>query len=232
MKRLISLFVILSLLCSVACAEVVTVNLASATEEQLLKARDAIDARLAEIRLADAPVIDESCIIRGKGMEILTDVEVKNIISRFNVHSKGDVTVSCYNGNERLYLHDYIAGAQTIPMIIVEADEEWYIDFSPIGKMDSPYISGKGSYTSDVFVVSPPTIVTITLSQTAGYFDYTNINLRYVDKNGGCWIADTVMQLALAPQCIDYIIKPEEDAVMWFWTIDCSDNIEWSITAK
>lgn len=232
MKKFFVLLLTLVIFFPSALADTITVDLDNATPEELQAARDAIDARLAEIRSASAPIVDDDYIIRGSGIEILTNVEVKASLSRFNVHYTDEASVSCFNGDNELYIHDYIEHPQTIPMMIVESQEDWYIDISPIETMDSPYISGIGSYTSDLFVVTPPSIVSITLRDIAGYFNYTDVNLYYVDKTGSVHIEDWVIQSDLAPEQIDYIIKPNSDAVAWFWVIRCSDNVEWSITAK
>lgn len=232
MKKFFVFLLALIICSSVAIADTITVNLDSATADELKAARDSIDARLAEIRSEKAPTVDDGYIIKGKGTQIISNVEIKAELSRFNVHYKNEATVSCFNGNEELFIYDYIDQPQVIPMIIVESQEDWYIDVSPIGTMDSPYISGKGSYTSDLFVVTPPTFVTVTLRDQVGYFNYANVDLYYVDSMGEVWIEDWVVDTALAPAQIDYIIKPKSDVVAWFWSIDCSDNVEWTIAAK
>lgn len=233
MKRILALVLVLMAFAGCAFADTVSVDLNSATEEELKIARDAIDAKLMEIRLSNAPKMDASYIIHGNGTQILTNVEINAELSRFNIHDANEVDVSCYDANgERLFIFDYIKGQQTIPMIMVESEKDWFIDVSPLGTIDSPYISGQGSYTSDLFVAVPPTIVTITIEDKKGYSNYTDINLYYVDKAGEVHIEDWVAQKKYSSQRFDYIIKPNNEAAAWFWVIDCSDHVKWSITAK
>lgn len=233
MKQILAIVLVLLAITGCAFADTISVDLNSATEEELKVARDAIDAKLMEIRLANAPKTDASYIIKGSGTQILTNVEIKAELSRFNIHDADEVAVSCYDNNgERLYIYDYIGGPQTIPMIMIESEKEWYIDISPIGSIDSPYISGNGSYTSDLFSVVPPMIVTVTIEDKKGYFNYTDIKLYYVDDAGKAHIESYAAQSVLPDKKIDYIIKPNKNAVAWFWVIECAEAVEWSITAK
>ena len=75
MKKLFIASLVFSLLlASVSFAETLTINLETSTTDELKTARDAIDKRLAEIRLANAPTIDEAFTISGNGTQILPGI--------------------------------------------------------------------------------------------------------------------------------------------------------------
>lgn len=217
---------------SYALADTVTIDLEAASAEELKAARDAIDAKLMDIRLANAPKPDDAYIIKGSGTQILTNVEINAELSRFNVHYLDEAKLSLFDNNgKQLYIKGYIEGKQVIPTIMLESEEEWSIDVSPLSTNGSPYISGRGSYTSDLFVVTPPTIVTITVKDIESYFNYTDISLYYVNKIGTVCFEERFGNI-LPDKSFDYIIKPNSEAVSWFWVIDCSNHVEWSISAK
>jgi len=246
MKKVFILSLVLSLFLSpVAFADTVAVDLATATADELKIARDAIDKRLAEIRLANAPTIDESFLITGSGTQILPGIELEAPLSRFVASCDDSIKVTYYSGasnkessygvfNTRNSHVGYFDNPTSISSIMVETQGKWQLDFSPIGLMDSPFVEGLGSYITDVFEApSTPFIVTITLNgeSDAGY---ATVCLYSFDKNGNVTYSDKAIdhEFVYETECFDTIIKPDSSAVAYFWNVSCPAGMQWSITAK
>lgn len=246
MKKVFILSLVFSLfLSSMAFADTVTVDLVTATADELKTARDAIDKRLAEIRLANAPTIDDSFFIKGSGTQILPGIELDAPFSRFVATCDDSIQVTYYSGannaestygkfNSNNSHADYIINPASISSIMVETQGNWQLDFSPIGLIDSPFTDGAGSYITDVFEApTTPCIITVTLNgkNDAGYGAVT---LYSINKNGTVSYSDTVVDYEFVHEVeyFDAIIKPDSSAVAYFWDISCPSGMQWSITAK
>ena len=182
--------------------------------------------------LADGVVID-SYTIKGNGNQTVCDIKINVKYSRFVGHGEKGTKITCYDENGKYTYYYLIQGQEVISKIVVETQGDWYIDFSPIGFMATPSVSGHGSYYSDFFMIDKPTIVSIKADGGENGIDSFGVSLYYVDKEGKIRLADPgFIDCDSYPLSTVYIALPDEDAVAWLWHIGCFDNVEWSITAK
>ena len=180
-------------------------------------------------------------IIKGKGNQTITNLEFKSDYSRFIFHDEKDPYAfpKCYdeNGEELMHSYYYNWRKYTIPTMIVESEGDWYIDYSPIGIMDSPSVTGKGIYVSDFFTIDKQTLISIKADYKKKEQSIFSVSLCYlkVDERTGTSSMRTkelVVHSDLIPLSASYVIQPDEKVTAFFWAIRCSDNVEWSITAK
>lgn len=245
MKRILAMILVLLAITGCAFADTISVDLNSATEEELKIARDAIDAKLMEIRLANATTLDDTYLIKGNGTQILNSFELTAPISRFVATCDKDTKVTLYidgkdspntygeYGESQSSYSSYFVNPHTITSMMVESQGNWEFDFSPLVMMDSPYTSGTGSYVTDMFTVSPPCIVTFSF-RTSRYSQLCSVVLHSIDTNGkigyesvipwGTYVSDS--------DSFDIIIKPEPNIAAYFWEISCSADVDWKISAK
>ena len=236
MKRFLLLLLAMIAFSTVSLADPITIDLDSASIGELSAVRSAIDAKISDIALASAPDTSGIYLLSGKGTQILDGITLSSDLSRFVVTSN-DAKVTYYAGDESNTLtcsdggtYTYFENPTEIQTIMVESSSEWKIDASPIGWMDSPYITGNGVYISDRFEVTPPVIVTIKINHNSRR-GWSNVALSKVKSDGSVyteWIANYIK----SPTTIDAIIKPEKNVVSYFWRFNCPDSVEWSITAK
>lgn len=236
MKRFFLLILTLMAFPPASLADLITIDLDSASIDELSAARSAIDAKISDIALASAPDKSGIYLLSGKGTQILDGITLSSNLSRFVVTSN-DAKVTYYSGDESNTLtcsdggtYTYFEKPTEIQAIMVESSSEWKIDASPIGWMDDPYITGSGIFISDRFEVQPPVIVTISINHDRRR-GWSNVALSKVKSDGSVyteWIANYVK----SPTTIDAIIKPEKDVVSYFWRFNCPESVEWSITAK
>lgn len=240
LKRIFLFLLSLMLFVPCAFADTVTVDLDTATVDELKAARDTIDVRLAEIRIANAPDVDNSFIVSGNGTQILDGFDIVADFSRFSATCDDDIKVTYYyNNTSRSFDHASrmcfawcIDEPISITSVMVESTGNWSVDFSPISTMDSPYTTGVGSYVTDRFSVTPPCIVRITL-EAGDYYDYTNVTLWKIHSDGRTSTENMVYnEIIIDEESFDVIIKPEKDIVSYFWMINCPVDTNWSITAK
>lgn len=246
MKRLLSFFVALSLLCSVAIAEIITIDLSTATEAELQTARDAIDARITEIRSTNiTKTTEKPLILSGNGTKILDGFDINSDLFRFVAtceqdtkvtwYLKGDndpKTYGLYGESQSCYAH-YFEEPLSITSLMVETPGAWRLEFSPLGTMDSPAASGTGSYITDIFTVTPPCMVSITFTHK-GYNGLCSVILYPIYADGSIGYESVIDwgTRVSGTQSFDVIIKPEPNVVAYFWDVSCYEGIEWKIEVK
>lgn len=250
MKRLFALFFLMTTSMSIACAEKISVDLETSSVDELTAARDKISARLTDIyttALSDAEEgNDVRRVITGSGTKILDGFDV-TVLSRFVASCDEDTRVTWYtDGNDMPSTYGEYGESQSsyaalidkptkITSIMVESQGNWEFEFSPIWAMGGPDVSGSGSYITDTFTVNPPCIVSITLTNTGkSLSNLCSISLRSIRTDGNLGyesMIDWGTRIS-GTQTFDVIIKPDNNVVSYFWSISCSDDVEWSITAK
>ena len=242
MRRILSIVLFLTLLWSVAIADVLTIDLETATIEELKEAKQAIDHRISELSQPAANQ-DNSYTVEGKG----TDIRPVNIslvpLSRFLFTcSDGEASYTVtVNGEEKKWIGpvSYFETATDISNIMVQSKSPWHFDFSPIGYVDSPFIAGNGNYVSDRFMISSPSIISVTFDYSAGGGNYWNENcslvIYEVDDTGSV----TPHYLISAEQVyegksitLEAIVNLDNQSSYAFWGVQCNSKIKWSITAK
>lgn len=242
MKRFLSLFVLCLLLCSIAIADTVTVELDTASIEELMEARSLIDRRIAELS-QDVTPESNPFILRGSGTEILQVNMTLEPLSRFVficADDDAEYTITL-NGEDKKWLSEaeYFETKSEISRVMVQSQEPWTIDVSPIGHIDTPFISGNGNYVSDRFVIDSPSIVSVTFDYTAGGGNYWNercsLVLYKIDSNGSVH-ADYLVSSEEVYEgktiTVDAMVDIDDNTQHCFWGINCNSKIKWAISDK
>ena len=97
--------------------------------------------------------------------------------------------------------------------------------------MNQPHAAGNGSYVTDSFQVSPPSVITISFAK--GIFGgYTYIYLYKIRTDRSIQTEEWMWQDIVSDEKFDYIIQPEEDIVSYFLQIRCPHDTQWEMTAQ
>lgn len=241
MKKLLCLVLVgLLSLSPVAFADTITIDLDAASIEELETAKDAIDARIAELKAVTVAPADEMYITRGRGTQILNDFKEPSTVSRFVVTADSSFKVSynqwSFDSNARCYIECF-DHTDDIPQVMIETQGKWMIDYSPLEKAASPYMTGKGAYVTDYFTANTPQIVTFTIQCDGRYGGRgTSLTLYGIDSNKCINYIDRLItyEHISGIESFDVIIKQgyHKDIDFYFFAIDCPANASWSITEK
>ena len=239
-KRIIVFLLSMLLIVPVASADTIAIDLETATADELQAARDAINKRLAEILASDLTAANEALLLKGNGTQLLEGIKLNYSPARLFVKSTAEVKVTLcsddrnysYDGsNNSSYQFAYvIENQQSFSSIIVETQGEWTLELSPIGFTDQLSASGSGSFITDCFSVTPPSVVSIEFD--AGWYGgYSSIYLNkiyddYISSETWMW------QDIVSDESFDYIIKPEQNVKSYFIQIHCPHDTQWEITIK
>ncbi len=233
-------FVLFALYIVPAFADTVTVNLDTATVEELQAARDAIDARLAEIRASVLPAVGVKFAFTGKGTQLLEGVDLCYSPARLFAKSSEEIKVTLcsddsnrtYDGHSSDYQFAYvIEEQQSISAIIVETHGEWTLELSPIESTEQIAANGSGSCITGYFHASPPQIVSITFND-GWYGGYTDIYLYKIHANNSVSYDEWMWQDIVFDDTFDYVIKPESNVKAYFIRICCPHDTQWEIKTK
>lgn len=217
-------------------------DLDNASIEDLQAARTLIDKRIAELTQL-VYQIDDSYVISGAGTEI-REVNVSLVpLSRFVFScADGDAEYTItVNGEDQKWISEagYFETEALISRLMVQAQAPWTIDVSPIGNIDTPYISGTGNYVSDCFTIDSPSIVSVIFDYTAGGGNYWNepcsLLLYMIDVNGNVhtdYLISNEDVYEGKTITVDAIIDVDEDITRCFWGIKCNGRIKWSLSSK
>lgn len=238
MKKLLCLVLVgLLSISPLAFADTITIDLDAASIEELETAKDAIDARIAELKAVTvAPA--EMYITRGNGTQILNDFKEPSTVSRFVVTADSKFIVTYNKMNIQLTVKsigcnyaDFIDRSDGFSQVMIETQGEWVIDYSPLKRTASPCMSGNGSYVTDYFTIKTPAIVTFTVK---GDYSRCHVSQYSIDENGKIHLVGTpIDQYVSGQETFDVIVKSNKDnAQYYFFEINCHDDVKWSITEK
>ena len=240
-KRFSIFLLSILIITSAAFADTITIDLDTATADELQAARDAINERIADILASDLSSVSEKFTLKGKGTKILEGVDLLYTPARLFVKSTAEIKVTlCSDGKNRTYDGSNSSGLQfahlidkeqSISSIIVETQGEWSLEFSPIELTQKMITSGSGSCITDYFLVSPPQIVSISFND-GWYAGYTYIYLYKIHANNSVSCEEWMWQDFVTDETFDYIIKPESNVKAYFIMISCPHDTRWSITTK
>ncbi|HNW87942.1 MAG TPA: hypothetical protein PKJ47_13515 [Candidatus Limiplasma sp.] len=242
MKKLLALILALSLLGSSALAVTVTVDLDTATLQQLVDAQTAIGDRISALRKAQAPA-SEGILLSGSGTSIQSGVEIAQVPARLTITGKVKVTLSggafdyTYNSWQDSASCDAITEAGTFDMLI-EGEGDWTIAVDPLVDGGTLALSGTGPAVSDFFPLSAATIVHVVMDATTlddySASLYCKLGSQY--ENIDAWSEDTVVGDSLFSSPLklegDGIIKPVKGRDRYYWVMNVPIGATWSITAK
>lgn len=241
LKRIVAFLLSMLLIVPVAYADTVTVDLDIATIEELQAARDAIDARLAEILSSTLSSNGDRFTLTGTGTQILEGVDLPYSPARLFVKSDKEIKVTlCSDGGNHTYdggnssgyqLAYVIDKQQPISSIIVETQGNWSLEISPIEFVEQLSTSGSGSNVTDAFFAAPPAIVSISFSG-GRYLGYTYIYLYKIHSDGSVTSEKWMWQDFMPDGKFDYVIKPEEKINAYFVHIRCPHDTQWEISVK
>lgn len=243
MKKLLVLVVVLCLLVPVALADTLTLDLDTASVEELEAAQSAISDRISELRSASEPA-EEDIMLSGTGTTIKTGVEVKWVPARVTVTGAVKVTLAGgqYDLGFNSYQAEYACDVLTDPAtydVLVEGEGDWAILIEPLREGAAMEMSGSGPYVTDFFPIPAATIVHAVMDATAledlGVASLY-LSLGYQYDSIEAWTEDTVIgdTLFSVPLRLekDAIVKPTGDRTQYYWIIDVPIGTEWSITRK
>lgn len=242
MKRIVCFLMLLTLTSSIAFADTLTVDLDTASLEELIEAKRIIDQRITELNQS-AQTISDNYILQGDGTEIRkVDISLEPLSRFVFTCPDGDAEYTItVNGEEKRWISksSYFETASTITNIMVQSKMPWQLDLSPIGFTDSPFITGNGNYISDRFVIDTPSIVSVTFDYSSGGGNYWNENcylvLYSVDANGSVsshYLISGEQVYEGKSITLDVIVNLDDQTQFCFWGVQCNSKIKWSIVAK
>jgi hypothetical protein len=242
MKKLLAVLLAFALLGSSAFAETLTIDLETASIDELTAAQTTIGNRISELRAAQTPA-GKNITLSGNGTSIQSGVEVTQIPARVVV--KGPVKVTFTGGDYDLTFNTWQAeeSCETITdagtyELLIEGDGDWTISIEPLKEGGTLECSGTGPYVSDFFPLTSSTIVHCLLDASAlGEWSaslYVSIGYQY--EGYDYWTYDTVVGDTIFTDPLtlegDGIIKPVRERDQYYWIIDVPLGTTWSISVK
>ena len=193
---------------------------------------------------ATAPTPDASGVLTfsGSGTSIVEGVAVTQVPARVTVTGTVQLTLSgkydfTYNTTPDASDCGTLTNADTYEAL-VEGTGDWSVTIEPLKDGGAITCEGEGSYVSDFFPLDKSTIVTITFdTSTLADLVMANgiINLNSTGKYGLPDADNLTNELFTASTAFtpkDCIIKPQDGATGFYWSVKTSPGVKWSITAK
>lgn len=242
MKKIAYVLMIFALVCSVAIADTLTIDLDNASLDELMNAKRTIDQKINELNRS-VQSSDEEYILKGNGTEIRAVDITLAPLSRFVFTSSdpdADYTITV-NGEQKDWISksSFFATESTISTVMVQSKKPWQLDLSPIGFIDTPFISGAGNFISDRFIIDSPSIVTVTFDYSSGNGNFWNescwLVLYSVDAKGSVstnYLVSGEQVYEEESITLDVIVNLDSQAQYCFWGVQCNSKIKWSIAAK
>ncbi|MCE5342331.1 MAG: hypothetical protein LLF96_01895 [Eubacteriales bacterium] len=242
MKKLLAVLLAFALLGSSAIAEKLTIDLATATIDELTAAQATIGNRISELRAAQAPS-GETITLTGNGTTIQSNVVVTQVPARVVV--KGLVQVTFTGGDYDLVFNSWqlqescesLTDAGTYELLI-EGDGDWTVSIEPLKEGGKLECSGAGPYVSDFFPLSSSTIVHCVLDASTldEWSASLYISIGYQFESFDSWTYDTVVGESIFTNPLtlegDGIIKPVKGRTQYYWIVDVPLGATWSINIK
>ena len=121
--------------------------------------------------------------------------------------------------------------------ILIETQGTWSFIVEPIVPGATFPMSGTGSFVSDFFELSVPTIVTIYANRGTEESLLPEINVQLVYPRDGSdgWTTDPLthtMFYKFDESTFDAIMKPKEERLLCCIYVKCDSGVEWSINLK
>ncbi len=250
MKKTLALALALLLIPLSALAATLSIDLTTASLEELQAAQAAITARIAEIQAyattapeSDSALADGIIEFSGEGVSMLDGFSIGEGLFRLVMNCEDKAKVSTYVGdalNTAEYLHsdvDFGKGPISVDSLMVETSGKWSLNISPIVTGGQSIMSGEGPQVGDLFTLDKPQIVTITATGTPRIQSYFNSAYIYLCKVGSNGYIDRESMLSDSVDdgksiSVDAILKPDSENTGYFWLIKCSPGISWNIAIK
>lgn len=244
MKKVISIIIILTLLGSTALSEKITVDLATATMDQLTDAQAKISTCIDELRKAKE--LGDTISLSGSDTLIQTGLQIPFAPCRVTVN--GTVTVTLSHKDQSFVFNpdkeDYACALLADPNLFnvkVDGYGDWSITIVPLSDGSNITCSGVGPYVSDFFSLDADTVVTITTNTFHMNSNYSQITLKYYYQDQlGKWESISLCDAGLShdAEATDYCESPEfvvlmqPGAVRYFWEIGIKSGVTWKIARQ
>ncbi|MEG1358356.1 MAG: hypothetical protein RSE23_01705 [Clostridia bacterium] len=242
MKKLVILIMVLLLAVPAALADTITIDLGTATLDELQAAQSTISDRISTLRAASAPV-GEAVQLTGTGTAIHSGVDVPQIPARVTVTGKVKVTLTggaydhVFNNWQFAGSCEALTEAATYEAL-VEGEGDWSVSIEPLAEGGTLEMSGVGPYVSDFFPLSNATIVhgKLDASSTDGWSATLRLAMGHQYSNIAAWQEESVLGDSLFSSPLvfegDGIVKPTVDRTQYYWIVDVPVGAEWTISVK
>ncbi len=236
------LLVLLTLAASPALAQSLTIDLETATIEELTDAQQQISDRISQLRAAAVPA-GEAVTLTGTGTSIVSGVEVSAAPARLTIEGKVKLTLSgeydhTFNiAASNAFTCDVITKAETFDAL-VEGEGDWTITIEPIKDGGSLVASGVGPFVSDYFPLDSAAILTVTADASGMEALLSNVSfnlyqpLKYMKTYSRDILTNELITANDGAFTSDVIAKPDEAGAMCFWYVDVAPGVAWSIVSK
>lgn len=236
------LLALLTLAVSPALAQTLTIDLETATIEDLTAAQTQITDRISELRAATSPA-GEALTLQGTGTSIISGVEVAVAPARLTIEGKVKLTLSgkydhTFNlSASNAYTCDVITSAETYDAL-VEGDGDWTITIEPLKEGGTLQASGVGPWVSDFFTLDSAAILTVSADPANMEALLSNVifnlyqPLKYVKTYSADALTNELITSTSGVFFSDVIAKPDDPQAQCFWFVNVAPGVEWSISRK
>lgn len=199
---------------------------------------------------AETSDVSDAYTLEGKGTQIIENVDLMQLVAEFgltwfpcrmNAQSTEEIKVTLYTGdknrsysgsNSSSYKFSYLVdNPADVKTLFVETQGEWTLEFSALGAMPVLDASGTGAYITDIFLATPPCVVSIEFKNGL-YGGYTYIDLYKIHSDFSISSEQWMWQDIVSEETFDYIIKPEDEVKGYFLRIACPHDTQWRISEK
>jgi hypothetical protein len=217
-----------------------TIDLETATIDELLAAQLEISAQLSVLRANNAPV-GEDIVLIGSGTSIKSGISIPFSPARLTITGEAKVTFtdgdnSSSFSSEGLYA-GFIYGTVAETSALIEAQGDWTITIEQIKEGASLPLEGEGSFISDFFDLPEPIIVTVEVDATdlVRSYGWYEIRIRNQYEYSDSWDYNTLDYDSIdkgVNQSVDLILKPVKGRMQYCITVEAPAGLKWSITPK
>lgn len=251
MKKLMPIFVsaLLAIAPASALADTLSIDLDTATYDELADARDQITARMDELLAAQAtPAPAEATDgvhYSGEGTAIINDVQLpydynvlmynSGVMTGYKLMDGSDNQLSYCIGRQ---YYDIVGGPGT-GRLLVEGQDAWTLDVAPLAAASAlTATEGTGSYASPVFALDTDIIINLHVVDPDGTNDIgdaLSVNLTlYALKGDGKLGADHVIIGGSLSEDgtydADVILSPVDGATGYALVLNARPTYTWTIT--
>ncbi|MEA4928559.1 MAG: hypothetical protein VB104_07775 [Candidatus Limiplasma sp.] len=181
--------------------------------------------------------------LSGSGTDILSGVAVPQVPARVTVI--GNVSLTLTGGKYEYDFNSDKAASACAPLTeaatydaLVEGDGPWTIAIDPLAQGETVAFEGTGPFVSDFFPLDAPHIITFscTLPDVKDGFALSNVflDLNYTNHWASASSNSLANEMLSGGQSYtaDLILKPEDGASNYYWSLAVDPTVTWSIVLK
>lgn len=194
--------------------------------------------------LATAPTPDASGVLTfsGSGTSIVEGVAVTQVPARVTVTGTVKLTLSGkydydFNADAAAASCGALTAADTY-QALMEGKGDWTVTIEPIKEGGALTCEGDGAFVSDFFPLDKATVVTVTFDPSAlPKLAMANaiIRLNYTGSFNNPLsdgLTNEIFTATSKYDPTDLIVKPQDGATGFYWSVKTAPGVKWSITAK